>query len=78
MLGNVFKTGYARCTFTPTPPIGKFSSIHDDVYATCVAVNDGERVGIIGVNGAGKTSLFRCITGETRKRSYAPRKNTLV
>ena len=28
------------------------------------AVNDGERVGIIGVNGAGKTSLFRVITGE--------------
>ena len=28
------------------------------------AVNDGERVGVIGVNGAGKTSLFKCITGE--------------
>lgn len=27
------------------------------------AVNDGERVGIIGVNGAGKTSLFKIITG---------------
>ena len=28
------------------------------------AVNDGDRVGIIGVNGAGKTSLFRILTGE--------------
>jgi ATP-binding cassette subfamily F protein 3 len=28
------------------------------------SVNDGDRVGIIGVNGAGKTSLFRIITGE--------------
>ena len=28
------------------------------------AVNDGDRVGIIGVNGAGKTSLFKIITGE--------------
>ena len=28
------------------------------------SVNDGDRVGIIGVNGAGKTSLFRAITGE--------------
>ncbi len=28
------------------------------------ALNDGDRVGIIGVNGAGKTSLFRIITGE--------------
>ncbi len=28
------------------------------------AVNDGDRVGIIGVNGAGKTSLFRLISGE--------------
>lgn len=28
------------------------------------AVNEGERLGIVGVNGAGKTSLFRLITGE--------------
>ena len=28
------------------------------------AVNDGDKVGVIGVNGAGKTSLFRVITGE--------------
>ena len=28
------------------------------------SVNDGERVGIIGTNGAGKTSLFKIITGE--------------
>ena len=28
------------------------------------ALNDGDRLGIIGVNGAGKTSLFRIITGE--------------
>jgi len=31
------------------------------------AVNDGDRVGVIGVNGAGKTSLFRVING-----SYTP------
>ena len=28
------------------------------------SVNDGERVGFIGTNGAGKTSLFKIITGE--------------
>ena len=28
------------------------------------SVNDGDRVGVIGVNGAGKTSLFRVITGQ--------------
>ena len=28
------------------------------------AINDGDRLGIIGVNGAGKTSLFKVITGE--------------
>ncbi len=28
------------------------------------SANDGDRVGIIGVNGAGKTSLFKVITGE--------------
>lgn len=31
------------------------------------SVNEGDRLGIIGVNGVGKTSLFRVITGE-----YAP------
>lgn len=28
------------------------------------AINEGDRLGIIGVNGAGKTSLFRVITGQ--------------
>jgi len=28
------------------------------------AVNDGDKVGVIGVNGAGKTSLFRLLCGE--------------
>ena len=28
------------------------------------SVNDSDRVGIIGVNGAGKTSLFKIITGK--------------
>ncbi|MBQ9070987.1 MAG: ABC-F family ATP-binding cassette domain-containing protein [Clostridia bacterium] len=28
------------------------------------SVNDGDRVGVIGVNGAGKTSLFKVITGD--------------
>ena len=28
------------------------------------SANDGDKIGIIGVNGAGKTSLFRVITGE--------------
>ncbi len=28
------------------------------------SVNEGDKVGIIGVNGAGKTSLFRLLTGE--------------
>ena len=31
------------------------------------SLNEGDRLGIVGVNGAGKTSLFRVITGE-----YAP------
>ena len=35
------------------------------------SVNDGDRVGIIGVNGAGKTSLFRIITGEYTPTSGA-------
>ena len=35
--------------------------ILDDVS---FAINDGDKLGIIGVNGAGKTSLFRVITGE--------------
>ena len=35
------------------------------------AVNDGDRVGIIGVNGAGKTSLFRIIAGVSEPDSGA-------
>ena len=35
------------------------------------SVNDGDRVGVIGVNGAGKTSLFRIISGEYRADSGA-------
>ena len=36
----------------------------DVLKGVSFAVNDGDRVGIIGVNGAGKTSLFRIITGK--------------
>ncbi len=35
------------------------------------SVNDADRVGVIGVNGAGKTSLFRIITGTQRETSGA-------
>ncbi|MBR2650967.1 MAG: ABC-F family ATP-binding cassette domain-containing protein [Clostridia bacterium] len=35
------------------------------------SVNDGDRVGVIGVNGAGKTSLFKVITGEYEPDSGA-------
>ena len=33
------------------------------------SVNDGDKLGVIGVNGAGKTSLFRIITGKERADS---------
>ena len=33
------------------------------------ALNEGDRVGVIGVNGAGKTSLFRVISGEYKPDS---------
>ena len=35
------------------------------------SVNDGDRVGVIGVNGAGKTSLFKVITGAYTQDSGA-------
>lgn len=38
--------------------------ITDILSGISFSVNEGDRVGIIGVNGAGKTSLFRVITGE--------------
>ncbi len=37
------------------------------------SVNEGDRVGVIGSNGAGKTSLFRIITGE-----YSPTEGTVA
>ena len=36
-------------------------------------INEGEHVGVIGVNGAGKTSLFRILTGE-----YAPDRGSVT
>ena len=44
------------------------------------ALNDGDKLGIIGVNGAGKTSLFRIITGEYLPESgavYIAREHTV-
>jgi ABC-2 type transport system ATP-binding protein len=35
-------------------------------------INEGERVGILGINGAGKTSLLRCIAG-----MYRPSKGSI-
>ncbi len=35
------------------------------------SVNDGEKVGVVGVNGVGKTSLFRLISGEYEASSGA-------
>ena len=35
------------------------------------AVNDGDRIGVIGVNGAGKTSLFKIISGRSEPDSGA-------
>ncbi len=41
-------------------------SFGDRTVLNCLSfsVNEGDKIGIIGVNGAGKTSLFRCLTGE--------------
>ena len=37
---------------------------HQALKDVSFCVHRGEFIGIIGVNGAGKTSLFRLITGE--------------
>ena len=39
---EVFKTGYARVAITPSVPIGEYTKVHDDIYGTCLAINDGE------------------------------------
>ncbi len=44
------------------------------------SVNEGDKLGVIGVNGAGKTSLFRVITGEYTPDTgevYLPKGKTL-
>ena len=41
--GGVFRTGYARVAITPSVPVGDFTKVSNDIYATCVAVYDGER-----------------------------------
>ena len=40
---GVFQTGYAREVITPSVPIGQFEEVMNDLYATCVAVYDGEK-----------------------------------
>ncbi len=44
---KVFKTGYARVDITPNVsvqnPLGQFTNVMDNIYATCVAVSDGEK-----------------------------------
>jgi ATP-binding cassette subfamily F protein 3 len=42
------------------------------LHGISFAVNDGDKVGVIGVNGAGKTSLFRLICGR-----YTPDKGAV-
>ena len=42
------------------------------LHSISFAVNDGDKVGVIGVNGAGKTSLFRLICGK-----YTPDKGAV-
>ena len=39
---GVFRTGYARVAITPSVPAGDFTVVTNDIYATCVAVYDGE------------------------------------
>lgn len=44
---NVFRTGYARVDITPrvspSKPLVSFTNVRDELYATCVALNDGEK-----------------------------------
>ena len=40
---GVFRTGYARVAITPSVPSGNFTKVENDIYATCVAVCDGEK-----------------------------------
>ena len=47
---GVFKTGYARADITPSEsqlPLGEFTKVNNPVYATCVAVNDGDKTVIL-------------------------------
>lgn len=40
---------------------------NDVLKGVSFSINEGDRLGIIGVNGAGKTSLFRILTGKYQK-----------
>lgn len=39
----------------------------------CFEIQDGDRIGLIGVNGCGKTTLFKLLTGE-----YSPSKGNII
>ena len=40
---GVFQTGFSRVAITPSVPIGDFTKVENDIYATCMAVYDGAR-----------------------------------
>ncbi len=44
---GIFQTGYARADITPSVPVGEFTRVGNNIYATCVAVYDGTKTLIL-------------------------------
>ena len=56
----VFQTGYSRQVITPNVPIGDYTAVHDDLYATCLAVYDGEKTALFISIDIGSLMPDRC------------------
>ena len=62
---QIFKAGYSRVKITPEGiskdnPFGKFTSVRDDIYATCVAIYDGDQILMLVSVDIGSMSETNC------------------
>lgn len=68
-----WRDAFTRAVSRPLDMLGREKDYLVVARDISFEVKEGERVGIIGVNGAGKTSLCRCIAG-----MYRPNKGKVV
>ena len=77
---GVFQTGYAREVITPTVPIGDFTEVMNDLYATCVAVYDGDKTILLISLDIGSIMEDKCdsIRNKVKSATKIPTDNIII